>query len=232
MALIAAITQAALVHALPKVWSSDARSVSTVKNFAWAFFDSVAFLFPLIILEFLILRVTLGQGLLSVDTLSWFQKWYVWLILAATLFAHHWFFERQESKPSEIPLVHVSSACDSPSLTSSSTSSYGTVTNKSLPSSLESVPLTSSDVTDERTTPAPHRQVTILNYFRQYQLPFDLLIAACAFAVLRTCLPNVIHLLPVSKTILLAAHPHLRLVALCGGIVLALSGVFLLLRKR
>jgi hypothetical protein len=122
--------------------------------------------------------------------------------------------------------------CDSPSLSSSSASSYGSVTNKSLPSSLESVPLTSSVGTEERTTPTPRRHLAILNYVRQYQLLFDLLIASCAFAVLRTCLPNVKHLWPISKTIILAAHPHWWLVALFGGMALLGNGVFVLLRKR
>ena len=232
IALIAAIMQASLLCALPKLWSSEARSIRAINNFAWACCESFVFLFPLMIFEFLILRVTFGQSLLSSDTLSCFRHWYAWIILAKTLFAHHWFFERQETKPSEIPLVHVCSVCDSPSLSSSCTSSYGTVTYNSLPSSLETVPLTSSEGANERTTQAPRYQVANLNYFRQYQLPFDLLIATCAFAVLRTCLPNMIHLLPVSKTILLAAHPNWRLVAVCSGIVLAITGVFLLLRKR
>jgi hypothetical protein len=232
IALDAAIIQAALVHALPKVWSSEARSTSMVNNFSQAFLQSFFFRFPLFVLEFLILRVTFGQSLLSVNTLKWLQQWYVWIIVAATLFAHHCFLERQERVPSEIPLVQVSVGCDSLSLSSSSASSYGSVANKSLPSSLESVSLTSSVGTEERTAPAPRRHVAILNYFRQYQLLFDLLIASCAFAVLRTCLPNVKHLWPVSKTIILAAHPHWWLVAVVGGIALVGTCVFVLLRKR
>jgi signal transduction histidine kinase len=228
IALDAAIFQAALVHALPKVWSSEARSTSAVNNFSRAFLQSFFFLFPMFVFEVLILRVIFGQGLLSVGTLKWLRQWYVWIIIAATLFAHHWFFERQERVPSEIPLVQVSLGGDSPQLSSSSASSYGSVTNKSLPSSLESVPLTSSVGSEERTTPAHRRHVAVLNYFRQYQLLFDLLIASCAFAVLRTCLPNVKHLWPVSKTIILAAHPYWWIVTVIGGSALVATGVFVL----
>jgi signal transduction histidine kinase len=111
IALDAAIIQVALVHALPRLWSNEARSISMVNDFSRAFLKSFFFLYPLFVFEFLILRVTFGQGLLSVDTLKWLRQWYAWIIIAATLFAHHFLFQRQEGVPSEIPLVQVSVDC-------------------------------------------------------------------------------------------------------------------------
>ena len=72
IALIAAITQALLIYTLPKLWSSEVRSIRAINKFAWVCCESFVFMFPLIIFEFLILQVTLGQSLLSADTLSCF----------------------------------------------------------------------------------------------------------------------------------------------------------------
>ena len=239
-ALGAAAVQALLVHALPIVWSMDATSTGrsiVVRNLSFSFLRSLGYLFPLFILEFLILRVCFGQGLFSATVLNTLQLWFLWILFPVTLFVHHWFFERHETAPSEIRMVEVCSEIESAQLPSSSSSScYGSVNQgsvaSSLPSSLESVPLTLSSTQEEPATTAP-RHIAILKYFQQYQWPFDVLIASCAFAVLRTCLPSLRRLWPVSKTIIFASHPHWQLFALCGTLILAVGvGVVCLRTSR
>lgn len=234
-ALSVTIAQTLLVHALPKLWSSNGTFVSRLKTCSKAFLWCVVCIFPLVIMEFLILRITFGRSLFTAEIFKRLHQWYMWIIFIVSLSAYYWFFERHAAAHAdETKTVEVVSGGDIPSLNPSSSLSYGAVTdNKSLEaSSLESVPLTSS-VDTEQQTASTSRFTAIHAYFEQYQLPFDLLIAACAFAILRVCLPNVKHLWPISKTMILAAHPHWWIAAAaCGTVVLIAAGAFCLCRKR
>lgn len=233
-ALNVAAAQALLLHSLPVIWSLDGSCTSRLKAFSWAFLSSVACLFPLIILEFLILRVTFGTSLFTAKMLNELQEWYIWVVFGFSLISYYWLFERRGAAQSEIQTVRVISGSESPSWNSNNESSYGTLTTeKSAAYSPETVPLTSTAAPELETT-TQSRLATILRYFERYQLPFDLLIAACAFAVLRICLPNLRRLWPISKTIILAAHPRWWIVAVvvCVAVVLVGASVFCLCRMR
>lgn len=218
-----AVAQALFVHSLPMIWSTDGDYVGRIKASSRAFLSSVARLFPLIILEFLILRVLFGATLFSANILNNFQQWYLWAAFVVSLVSYYWFFERR--KP-EIQSMNVMSG-------GYDVSSYGATTERSVTSCPEAVPLASSTAVDEQETTMHSRFTAIARYLEQYQLPFDLLVAVCAFAVLRVCFPNMRRLWPLSKTIILAAHPHWWVVAVvCSSVLLLGTSVFCLCRRK
>lgn len=229
-ALNVSIAQAILVRALPVLWlMSDGDFVKRTKACSLAFLESLVFLFPLVTLEFLILHVLFGGRLFAAGILDGLQQWYIWMILAVCLASYFWVSARPTILREDTKTIEIVSGGENPFLNPTKTSRYGAVTESSLggTANLESAPLV-SDATEQRetsTTCSPSRLRAIHRYIERYQLPFDLLIAACAFTILRVCLPNLRRLWPISKTIIQAAHPHIWIVATCGGALAVLVGV-------
>lgn len=229
-ALNVAVVQAFLVQALPAIWLTQGNMVCRMKASSATFVRCVACLFLLIVLEFLILRVMLGRSLLTTAMLNGLRQWYMWFVLALSLTTYYWFCTRKvvtvaeaETKTLEV----MTGVDDGSSLDPSGASSYGAMMDKSMEaSSLESAPLVASIGTEQETAPTSCL-ASARRYFEQYQLPFDLLIAACAFAILRVSLPNIRHLWPVSKTIIMAnAHLHWWMIAASAAtVVLGVAAV-------
>ena len=217
------VAQALFVNSLPVIWSTDDSCVGRIKASSRAFLSSVARLFPLMILEFLILRVMFGSTLFNTNILNNFHEWYLWVAFAVSLVSYYWFFERQQL---EIHSMDVMSGGDT-------VSSYGAMTGRSATSCSETVPLASSTCVAQQETTMHSRFTAVVRYFEQYQLPFDLLVAVCAFAILRVCFPNLRRLWPLSKKIILEAHPHWWIVAVvCSAVVLLGTFVFCLFRRK
>lgn len=231
-ALDVAVAQALLVHAFPKMWTNREMLMTRINACSLAFLLSVICLYPLILLEFLILRVTFGHRFFSAEWLDALQQWYMLVIFIVSLFTYYILFERPGERVAEIDGVLLVSGGDNSSLDISSAESYGAVINKSV--ELESVPLTSSvePEPEPEQTQCTVRAAAIRRFFAQYQLTFDLLVAACAFAVLRTCLPKLKLLWPVSKTIILSGHVHWLISLPCGTFALVGLGVVCLCRKQ
>ena len=189
IALIVVIIQASLIYLLPKLWSSEVRSIRAINNFAWACCESFVFLFPLVIFEFLILWVTLGQSLpqlihSAVFDIGMLGSYLPWLHSCTTASSrdkrlsclkyclstflrsatvHHW-----------APLAH-----------------WAMVLSRTIhcPQAWEPFPwhLQKAWMNKKHKHPATRWQVSTICDSIHCNL-----IAACAFAVLRTCLPNMV----------------------------------------
>jgi hypothetical protein len=219
-----AVTQALFVHTFPVIWSTDGPCVGRIKASSRAFLSRIARLLPLVVLEFLILRVLFGSALLNTNMLNKLQQWYLWVAFVVSLVSYYWFFERRQ-KP-KIPSMKEVSGEDA-------VSSYGATTEVTVASCPETAPLVASTSVSRQESTIHSRFTAVVQYFEQFQLPFDLLVAVCAFAVLRVCVPYLGHLWPLSKTIILAAHPHWWIVAVfCSTVVCMGTCVFCIFSRK
>jgi hypothetical protein len=203
------------------------------------FLRCLLFLWPLFVLEILLLQVNFGSFIFSTSVITLLQQWALWGMFAVTILVHYVFIEQPEWKCNAAETIaeeglgesEVTGLLRDENTASDVESTYGSAS----PSKEDVETSVDADVDIEvdvgRFAASEERPFCELLWkdLQQLKFPFELLVATSMFALLLQSIPNLKSLWPASKTIMLAAHPHWYL-ALLGTAVVSILTVVVCLR--
>lgn len=222
LAALGAVVQSVFLHSLPHAlfrkqgkWHERARSGALV------LVRSILWLFPLFVLEVLLLRVNLGSAIFFRAMLL--RRWYLWALFAATLLAHYAFVERRRTEETCVSVktvvegdveytgTHASEDDATAGHTYGSTDESTALIDAGLSSTAPTIATisTQSDVIKE-----PTFRELLWRDLQRLALPFELLMVTSMFALLRQSIPSLQRIWPASQAVLSTIHPHWHLAVL------------------
>jgi hypothetical protein len=246
----AAILQSLLLHAIPRallvVPTEQAVWLERVRTGFSMFIRRLLVLWPLFVLEILLLRVNLGSTVFSSAVIAFLQQWCLWGLFALALMVHYIFIERLECKchgtrskaerglgrDGELNgLLHDENAVSDVD-TKYGSSSAGDAAGETLVDADIDIEVdnrrgrtNSKDSVVQRSAISEERPFLQLLWkdWQRLKFPFELLVASSMFALLRQSIPNLLSLWPASRAIILAANPHWHLAVLGTGVASILT---------
>jgi flagellar motor protein MotB len=237
----AAFLQSLLLHSIPSVMLVPpkgqglwyARLVTGVSMFL----RCQLFLWPLFVLEILLLQVNFGSYVFSASVITFLQQWILWGLFAVTIMVHYVIIEGPEWKCNAAETIAEQDRGDSEvtgllrdeNTTSDVESRYGSASPSK--EGVETSVDADINIDVRRVTVSEERPFWELLWkdLQRLKFPFELLVATSMFALLQQSIPNLKDLWPASKTIILAAHPHWYL-ALLGTAVVSILTLVVCLR--
>jgi hypothetical protein len=240
----AAFLQSLLLHSIP-----SAMLVTPGEQSLWRvrlqtgvsmFLRRLLFLWPLFVLEILLLQVNFGSFVFSDSVIAFLQQWTLWGLFAVTILVHYIFIEGPEWKCNAVETIAEQGSGDNEdtgllrdeNTTNDLESRYGSAS----PSKVFVEASVDADADIEldvrQSTASEERPCWELLWIdlQRLKLPFELLVATSMFALLQQSIPNLKSLWPASKTIILAAHPHWYLALLGTAAVVSILTLVLCLR--
>ena len=232
----AAVIQCSFLHLLPHVLFQTNEKVPSWREHAWRggllFVRSFLWIWPLMVLEVLLLHVNLGSRLFA-SSATVLHHWYLWAWLGCTLLMHYGLMMERNANQSKRILLS-KTAEDGHKHTKIMTPfdnaktedpAYGTFN--------EGTALIDHDISCEQEHSKIIQDNTVkeLSFCEQLGrdlkrlgLPFELLIATSMVALLRHSIPSLLWIWPASKAVLSSIHPHwhLAVLATTAGCILAL----------
>jgi hypothetical protein len=232
----AAILQSLLLHSIP-----SAMLIVPMEQGLWRarlmtgvsmFLRRLLLLWPLFVLEILILQVNFGSFVFSASVITFLQQWALWGLFAVTILVHYVFIERPEWKCDAAETIAEQGHGES--------EVTGLLQDENAPSDVESRYGSASPGKEDVATSAdadvdvevePSFWELLWKDLRRLKFPFELLVATSMLALLLQSIPNLKSLWPASKTIILAAHPHWYF-TLLGTAVVSIITLVLCLRTH
>lgn len=180
----------------------------------------------LVVIEVLLLLVIVGPDLFSAPLLGFLRQWYVWAALSTSLIIHFWCIDRREWKAfSDQDSKSYVSDVEEERLLSSQRGAkpwYGASETEA-----DWLPI------EDQKAGSRKRINPLWTDMKRLVLPFEMLVAACMFALLRSCLPNVKLLWEASHPLIVGAHPHWRRDGIIvGSIVVAIAAAWVAWPRR
>jgi hypothetical protein len=237
----AAFLQSSLLHSIPSAMLVAPRAQSLWRarllTGVSMFLRRLLFLWPLFVLEILLLQVNFGSFVFSASVIAFLQQWTLWGLFAVTIPVHYIFIEWPEWKCNAAETIAEQGGGDSEvtgllrdeNTTSDLESRYGSATSSK--EDVETSVDADVDIDVRRSTASEEPPFWELMWkdLQRLKFPFELLVATSMFALLQQSIPNLKSLWPASKAIVLAAHPHCYL-ALLGTAVVSILTLVVCLR--